>query len=146
MPDAGDRAAMLSLALIVVVAVAAGWWNWHDVLGHRAETTAAFLELSLRRLERMRWALKAGVVTLAAEVVIFGTWIPSRRRSRERCWSCWRGAPPPSCWPPVAGPIARQTGSTPCSAKSWELIGPSRMAPVVVRRGSQTDDSRPAWA
>lgn len=87
MPAAGDRVAMLSLALVVVMAVAAGWWNWRDVLGHRAESTAAFLDLSLRRLQRVRWALRAGVITLLAEVAIFGTWIASRPGSSVFGWT-----------------------------------------------------------
>lgn len=81
--DAIERLAMALLALIAAGAIACSWWNWHGALRVWGETTAAFLELSRRRVERFARAVVIGWVVLAAEVLVFVPWIAYRLYGRR---------------------------------------------------------------
>jgi hypothetical protein len=76
--DLGDRIAMSALAALTVAAVWIAAWNWHGVLCADAETTSAFVALSIRRLGRVGQAYRVGWLVLVFEVVILGLWIWSR--------------------------------------------------------------------
>jgi hypothetical protein len=76
--SSGDRFAMLSLLAVAAVAVVASWLNWRGVLHATARNTAEFVELSRRRLRRMRQAHAAGWALLLIEVAVLAIWIADR--------------------------------------------------------------------
>jgi hypothetical protein len=87
-----DRIVILSLAVVAIVAELMSWLNWRDVLHATDRTTAEFVELSVRRLRRMRNAYAAGWVLLLVEVAVLATWIvyrasPGDGRSTAFAWS-----------------------------------------------------------
>lgn len=94
--SSGDRLAMLSLAVVAAVAAVASWLNWRGVLHATARNTAEFVELSLRRLRRMRQAHAAGWALLLIEVAVLAIWIvdrsnPGDTRSMVFAWSLLAG-------------------------------------------------------
>ena len=74
-PQPVDVATMAGFSLLVVWATGYGLWYRRGLWRPEAETTAAFLALSIRRCQRRLLALRAGWWLLAAEVVLFVPWI-----------------------------------------------------------------------
>lgn len=79
-----DTLAMLALALLVVGAVGWSLWNRRGLWRPSAETSRAYLALSLARCRRRLRGLRFGWVLLAAEVAVFLPWIG---------WRIWREGP-----------------------------------------------------
>jgi hypothetical protein len=73
--DTLERIAMALLAMMAVAAVGFSWWNWRGAVRASGASTAAFLELSMMRVLRLRRAIVAGWCLLAAEVLVFMPWI-----------------------------------------------------------------------
>jgi hypothetical protein len=73
--DPVEKLAMGLLALIAAGAVVASWLTWRDTLRASAETTAAYVALSLKRSARVRRWIAAGWVILVSEVVVLAPWI-----------------------------------------------------------------------
>jgi hypothetical protein len=88
-PDPFERLAMGSLGLVCVGAVAFSWWNWRGTTAAVGETTAAYLELSASRLMRLRRALTAGWIILAAELVVFVPWVWYRQLTSSDAAGWW---------------------------------------------------------
>ena len=79
--DPWERVAMSMLAMIAIGATGLSWWNWRGTLRTSAQTTAAFLGLSLTRVHRLRRAVRVGWGVLLAEVAVFVPWIAHRHYS-----------------------------------------------------------------
>ena len=73
--DQIERWAMWMLAVITVMAMCVGWWNWRGSLLASARSTAEFVSVSTERLRRMRQAWRVGWVVLVAQVAVFSVWI-----------------------------------------------------------------------
>lgn len=73
-----DVATMAGLGLLTIWALAFALWNRRGLWAPSAETSAAFLDLALRRCRRRRRGLAAGWALLAAEVALFAPWIHHR--------------------------------------------------------------------
>jgi hypothetical protein len=73
-----ERAAVLALIAVVVVAVCFGWWNWRGVWRSTAATTSEFITMAAARLDRMRIAVRAAWLFLAVEMAIFTVWVWAR--------------------------------------------------------------------
>ncbi len=74
-PQPIDIATMAGFCLLVVWAELCSLWYRRGVWRPSAETTAAYLDLSLRRCQRRLLALRAGWWLLAAEVALFIPWL-----------------------------------------------------------------------
>lgn len=79
MRDPIERTAMAMLAAICVGALAFGWVNWRGAFDGVGASTTAYLDLSMRRLDRIRRALVAGWILLTAELAVMTPWIWYRR-------------------------------------------------------------------
>ena len=84
MPRETERMAMLALVSITISALVFGWWNRRGVLRSSATTIADHVVLSSERLRRMRTAWRVGWIVLAAEVIVFTSWIWDRTHSATR--------------------------------------------------------------
>jgi hypothetical protein len=73
--DPVDKIAMGLLALVVATVMVFGAWNWRGAMSAAAETTSAYLAISVERLRRMRRSVTAGWAVLVFEVAVFTPWI-----------------------------------------------------------------------
>jgi len=74
-PHPADRLTMAGLALITLSALGFAAWNRRGLWKARAETTAAFLDLSLVRCRRRQQSLRFAWGMLAVEAALFVPWI-----------------------------------------------------------------------
>ena len=73
-----ERVAMTSLAVVVLLTVAGGWWLRRDTWRPAAESTAAWIEFLIRRATRRVQMAWFGAAILPVEIAIFVPWILSR--------------------------------------------------------------------
>jgi hypothetical protein len=73
--DPVEQLAMGLLALIAAGSLLFSVWNWRNALRASADTTSAFLALSIDRVRRLRRAIRFGWGILAAELLVLGPWI-----------------------------------------------------------------------
>jgi hypothetical protein len=50
-------------------------WNWRHSLRASADTTTAYVTLSIDRIRRLRRAIRFGWGLLAAELLVLGPWV-----------------------------------------------------------------------
>ena len=77
--DPIERLAMALLALACAGSLVFGWLNWRGAIASVGETTAAYLDTSVRRLERIQRAVHGGWILFAAELAVMTPWVWYRR-------------------------------------------------------------------
>ena len=73
--DPVEQLTMGLLALIAAGSLLFSVWNWRNALRASADTTSAFLALSVDRVRRLRREIRFGWGILAAELLVLGPWI-----------------------------------------------------------------------
>lgn len=87
-----EQLALLLLIVLVIGMLGFSFWNWRGTVRQSGRTTSAFLQLSTRRVQKLRRAIGAGWLLLVAEVGILSVWVGNRLYAR---------ATPPSTWSEV---------------------------------------------
>lgn len=88
--DPVERVAMATLAVVCAAALVFTWMNWYGTTRAVGESTAAYLDLSLRHLVRITRALRFGWALLIAETLVMAAWIGYRATlAAEPAWWPW---------------------------------------------------------
>lgn len=86
-PTAINVGAMACLALLILWAMSFSLWYLRGTWRPRAETTSAFVALSVLRCQRRLQALRAGWWLLALELAVMIPWICLRLKAQAAAWS-----------------------------------------------------------
>jgi hypothetical protein len=73
--DPIEQVAMALLALIAIGSLMFSIWNWRHALRASADTTSAYVALSIDRIGRLRRSIRFGWGILAAELLVLGPWV-----------------------------------------------------------------------